>query len=92
MSTPSLILFGIAFLFYLLTWKYICQIVREVNADSTSPGVSMWKWHRGWRIHRQLFPASLVRLRLVGCVIATVGLGLLAFCIEASNLVTRLHQ
>ena len=31
MSTPSLILFSIALVFYLLTWKYIRQLVREVN-------------------------------------------------------------
>jgi hypothetical protein len=91
MSTPSLILASIALVFYLLTWKYILQLVREVNHGSPVPRVSMWWWHKGWKAHRTLFPASPVRTRLLACIAITLGLGLVVFCVEARNLFERMQ-
>ena len=91
MSTPSLILFAIALVFYLLTWKYIRQLVREVNRDPTVQRVSIWSWHKGWKVHRRIFPTSSVRTRLLTTIAVTVGLALIAFCIEARNMVARLQ-
>ena len=91
MSTVSLIFFGVAFISYLVTWRYILQLVREVNRNSAVHRVSMWWWHKAWKVHKTLFPASSVRVRLLTCMVVTVGLGLIAFCIEARNLVLRLQ-
>lgn len=90
MSTRSLIL-SIALVFYLLAWKYILQLVREVNRDSTVQRVSIWSWHKGWKVHRRLFPTSSVRMRLLASIAVTVGLALIAFCVEARKMVARLH-
>jgi hypothetical protein len=86
MSTTSTIIFVVALVFYVLTWKFIRRLVRDVNARTTGNRVSIWGWHKGWRMHSQLFPTSSVRPRLVACIALTVGLGLVAFCIEARNL------
>ena len=86
MTTSAIIFFSVAWVFYLLTWKYIGQLVHEVNRDPANRRVSFWRWHKGWRIHRELFPASPVRLRLLTCLAATVGLSLIAFIIEARDL------
>jgi hypothetical protein len=86
MSPTSIIIFVVALVFYVLTWKYIRQMVRDVNAKTTANRVSIWRWHKGWRMHSQFFPTSSVRPRIVACIALTVGLGLVAFCIEARNL------
>jgi hypothetical protein len=86
MSTTSTIILGVALVFYVLTWKYIRQLVRDVNARATGNSVSIWRWQKAWRMHSQLFPKSSVRPRLVACFALTVGLGLVSFCIEARNL------
>jgi hypothetical protein len=86
MSPTSTILFGLAIVFYLCSWTYIRQLVREVNAKSTGNRVSIWRWHKGWRRHRELFPGSQVRQRIVASFALTVAFGLGAFCIEARSL------
>jgi hypothetical protein len=91
MSTPSSIFGSIALVFYLLTWKYILQLVHEVNHDSPMHMVSMWWWHKGWKIHKTLFPASPVRTRLLACIVITVGFGLAFFCVESRNLLERMQ-
>jgi hypothetical protein len=85
MSTTAAIIFCVALVFYILTWKCILQMVREVNANAIGNKVSVWRWHKGWRIHKQSFPTSSVRLRLAACIALTAGLGLVAFCIELQN-------
>jgi hypothetical protein len=85
MSTTPAIIFSIALVFYVLTWKYILQMVREVNTNAIGNKVSIWRWQKGWRIHKQAFPASPVRQRLAACITLTAGLGLVAFCIEVQN-------
>jgi hypothetical protein len=91
MSTISAVIFSVALVFYALTWKYIRQLVRDVNANATESSVSIWRWHKGWRMHSQFFPRSSVRVRLVVCIALTVGLGLVAFCIEARNMFVHLN-
>ena len=86
MSTISIVMFGVALVFYALTWKYIRQLVRDVNAKAMENRVSIWRWPQGWRIHSHFFPTSSVRPRLVAFIALTVGLGLVAFCIEARNI------
>jgi hypothetical protein len=92
MSTTAAVIFCLALVFYVLTWKYIRQFVRDVNAKATENRVSIWGWHKGWRIHSQFFPTSSVRSRLVACIALTVGLGLVAFCIEARNMFVQLSD
>ena len=89
MSTTSAVIFGVAGVFYILTWKYIRQLLSDVNAKATGNKVSVWRWHKGWRTHRQLFPASSVRLRIGTCIALTVGLGLVAFGVEVARLYSR---
>jgi hypothetical protein len=86
MSTTAAIIFSVALVPYVLAWKYIRQLVRDVNARATGNRVSIWWWHEGWRLHSQFFPTSSVRLCIVACIALTAGLGLVAFCIEAQNL------
>jgi len=83
MTTPSIVLFSVAAIFYLLTWVYIRQLVRDVNSDRSAKLVSLWRWHNGWKRHRALFPNSEVRQRLIACVALTVTFGLIAFAIQA---------
>jgi hypothetical protein len=85
MSTTPAIIFGVALVFYILTWKFIPQMVREVNTNAIGNKVSIWRWQKGWRRHKQSFPSSPVRLRLATCIALTVGLGLAAFCIEVQK-------
>ena len=88
---PSLIIFAVPAVFYVLAWVYIRQLVRDVNSAATDSRVSLWKWHRGWKRHRTLFPASVVRKRISGCIGLTVALGLIAFGIEARHLFYRVN-
>jgi len=90
MTTPSVIFFSIAAIFYVLTWIYIRQLVRDVNGGQLGQRVSLWRWHKGWSCHRALFPNSRVRQRLVGCMALTVALALIAFAIEARTMLLRL--
>jgi hypothetical protein len=85
MATTPAIIFSVAFVFYILTWKYILQMVREVNANAIGNKVSIWRWQKGWRRHKQSFPASSVRQRLAGCIALTAVLGLVAFGIEVQD-------
>jgi hypothetical protein len=86
MSTTAAIFFSLALVPYIFAWKYIRQLVRDVNVRATTNRVSIWWWQKGWRMHSQFFPASSVRLRIVACIALTVGLGLVALLIEARNL------
>ena len=45
--------------------------------------VSIRWWMKGWGIHKQLFPASVVRKRVVGCIALTLALGLTKFAVDA---------
>jgi hypothetical protein len=87
MSTTSAIIFSVAFVFYLLAWHNIRQLVRELNERANGGRVSIWWWHKGWSKHRQLFTKSPVRLRIVTYIALTVGLGLVAFWIEVRNMI-----
>ena len=89
MTTPSVVFFCSAALFYVFTWVYIRQLVREGNSEPTGQRVSLWRWHKGWSRHRALFPDSRVRQRLAGCIALTVTLGLIAFAIEVRLMLLR---
>jgi hypothetical protein len=89
MTTPSVVFFCIAALFYGFTWVYIRQLVREVNSEPSGRRISVWRWRKGWSRHRALFPDSRVRQRLVGCIVLTVALGLIAFAIEVRLILLR---
>jgi hypothetical protein len=89
MTTPSIVLFCIAALFYVFTWVYIRQFVRDVNSEPTGQRISLWRWRKGWSRHRDLFPDSRVRQRLVGCVALTATFALIAFVIEARHMFLR---
>jgi hypothetical protein len=83
MTTPPLVFFCVAAIFYLLTWVYIRRLVRDVNSEPSGQHVSLLRWRNGWSRHRTLFPCSIVRQRLVACIALTVTFGLIAFAIEA---------
>ena len=83
MALSSAIFFSVAFVFYLVTWVYIRQLVRDVNGDATGPHVSIWRWIKAWCRHRLLFPTSSVRKRLATCIGLTVIFGLIGFVIQA---------
>jgi hypothetical protein len=87
-STAVIVVFVLALVPYILAWKFILQLVREVNSRSAGNKVSIWWWHRrGWKMHRQFFPTSPVRGRIVTCIALAVGIGLLAFSIATRNLI-----
>ena len=89
MPVSSRILFGVAAVFYGLSWVYIRQLVNQVNADSATKLVSLWRWHRGWGRHRDLFPGSPVRKRIVATIGFTVAFGLAAFVITVREMSSR---
>jgi hypothetical protein len=89
MTTPSIVLFCIAALFYVFTWVYIRQLVRDMNSEPTGQRISLWRWRKGWSRHRALFPNSRVRQRLAGCIALTVTFGLIAFAIEVRLMLLR---
>jgi hypothetical protein len=91
MTTPSLIAFDAALVFYALTWLFIRQLVRDVNADATNQRVSLWKWHKGWKTHRLLFPVSETRTRILGCIGLTALLMLVSFGIEVHHMIERMN-
>jgi ferredoxin--NADP+ reductase len=51
--------------------------------------ISLGRWHKGWSRHRDLVPNSPVRQRLVSCMALTVTLALIAFAIEARQILLR---
>jgi hypothetical protein len=63
----------------------------ELNHGSPEHRVSMRWWHKGWEVHKTLFPCSPVRTRLLACIAVSVGLGLVVFCVEARNLFKRMQ-
>ena len=75
MTTPPLVFFCVAAIFYLLTWVYIRRLVRDVNSEPSGQHVSLLRWRNGWSRHRTLFPCSIVRQRLVACIALTVTFG-----------------
>lgn len=83
-------IFALAFVPYVLAWKYILQLIRDVNSRSIGEKVSVWRWQKGWKIHRQYFPLSSVRRRIASCIAFTLVLGLTAFCIAVRN--AMLHR
>jgi hypothetical protein len=85
MPTTSVTIFSVALIFYILKWKYIAQNLREVNANAIGEKVSLWRWQKGWRIHKQSFPASPVCVRIAACIVLTACLILVAFYIEVHN-------
>jgi hypothetical protein len=85
MSTTSAAIFSVALIFYILKWKYIAQMLRQVNAIAIGKKVSFWRWQKGWSIHKLSFPASPVRLRIAACIVMTTCLILVALCIEVYN-------
>jgi len=85
MSPASAVIFSVAAIFYLLSWKYIRQLIREVNSRDTKSRVSIWWWQRGWKMHTQFFPRSAVRGHIAFCIALTAGLVLVAFCIEVRS-------
>jgi hypothetical protein len=91
MSTPTVVLFCVAAIFYLLTWVYIRQLVRDVNSEPSAKLLSVCRWHKGWKRHRALFPTSVVRQRLIACMALTVTFGLIAFAIQARLMLLRLR-
>ena len=90
MTTPSIIFFCLAAIFYVVALVYIRQLVRDVNSQPTGQHISLWRWHKGWSRHQALFPNSAVRQRLVGCMALTVTFALIAFAIEARQMLLRL--
>jgi hypothetical protein len=90
MTTTSIILFCLAAIFYVVALVYIRQLVRDVNSEPIGQHISLWRWHKGWSRHRALFPNSPVRQRLVGCMALTVTFALIAFAIEARQMLLRL--
>jgi hypothetical protein len=91
MTTPSVVLFCVAAIFYLLTWVYIRQLVRDVNSEPSAKLVPLWRWQKGWKRHRALFPTSVVRQRLIVCMAFTITFGLIAFAIQARLMFLRLR-
>jgi hypothetical protein len=91
MSTLTVVLFCVAAIFYLLTWVYIRQLVRDVNNEPSEKLLSVWRWRKGWKRHRALFPTSVVRQRLMACMALTVTFGLIAFAIQARLMLLRLR-
>ncbi len=91
MSTIAATIFSIALVPYILTWHYINQLVKDVNSTEHPKKISVWRWHKGWRLHAQFFPVSSVRLRLVLCIALTTVLGLAALAIEARNLFLQVN-
>jgi hypothetical protein len=55
-STAVSIVFIAASVPYILAWKFIFQLIQDVNLRSTENNVSVWEWHKGWKVHRQFFP------------------------------------
>ena len=90
MTRAAEIIFTIALIPYVLTWVYIRQLVREVNTNAAAPHVSMLWWLRGWRLHRNLFPVSRVRKRIIRCAALTLALALTAFTIQARYMVQHI--
>lgn len=91
MSMPTVVLCCVAAIFYLLTWVYIRQLVRDVNSEPSAKLLSVWRWHKGWKRHRALLPTSVVRQRLIACMALTVIFGLIAFAIQARLMLLRLR-
>jgi hypothetical protein len=89
MTTPSIIFFCLAAIFYMVALAYIRQLVRDVNGELNGPHISLWRWHKGWSRHRALFPNSAVRQRLIGCMALTVTFALIAFAIEVRQMLLR---
>jgi len=90
MTTPSIIFFCLAAIFYVAALVFIRQLVRDVNSEPTGQHISLWRWRKGWSRHRALFPNSIVRQRLVGCIALTVVFAIIAFAIEARQMLLRL--
>ena len=89
MTIPALVIFGIAGVFYILTWAYIRRFLRDVNTGVRAPHVSVWNWNKGWRWHKAQFPHSPLRTRILACIGATLLFGLVAFVIQARHMFLR---
>jgi hypothetical protein len=53
--------------FYFRTWKYIHQLVKEVNQQQPErrfTTLSWWRPREAWRVHSQLYPSSGVRKQI----------------------------
>jgi hypothetical protein len=75
MEPVGYILFAVAAVFYLRTWKYIHRLVVDVNNQSPARQFTTMGWwknrYEAWRLHSQLYPASAVRKQIVWSVALT---------------------
>jgi|SRR3954452_19785524 hypothetical protein len=72
MEPTGIVLFAVAAIFYVRSWKYIHQLVEEVNEQnperrySTLNWLALWRGSRyePWRLHSKLYPSSSVRKQI----------------------------
>jgi hypothetical protein len=68
MQLTGFVLFAVAAVFYVRTWKYIHQLIEEVNQKNPERRYSTLGWwsHRfePWRLHSQFYPSSSVRKQI----------------------------
>lgn len=76
MEPIGYVLFAVAVVFYVRTWKYIHQLVKEVNQRQPELRFTTLGWWRHryepWRLHSRLFPSSSVRKQIAWNIAFTV--------------------
>ena len=76
MEPIAYLLFAVAAIFYVRTWKYIHQLVKEVNQQHPERQYSTLGWWRHryepWRLHSQFYPSSSVRKQIGWNIVLTV--------------------
>ncbi len=73
MEVARIILFAIAAVFYVRTWKYIRQLVKETNEQRVEKRFTALNWWpEAWRLHSQLYPISSVRKYIAWNIALTV--------------------
>jgi hypothetical protein len=59
------LLFLIAAVYYLKTWRSIRQLVAEVNENSSKVRYSWFWWMPAWKVHAKAYPSSRLRRTIV---------------------------
>ncbi len=76
MEPIGYVLFAVAAVFYVRTWKYIHTLVKDVNRAQTERRFTTLGWGRhryeARKLHALLYPSSAVRKQIVWSIAVTL--------------------
>lgn len=78
MKVVGYLVFLVALIFYVMTWREIWQLVDETRKLESCTNFNRFWWTPAWRVHRTAYPESRLRRRIVVRFLLTFGVMMIA--------------